>query len=70
MDAPFGLSKGEYRVALLASRGMPNDDIARQLGVTRDGVRYHLKSVYKKTGAASRRELEKLFRGETLSKNR
>jgi LuxR family maltose regulon positive regulatory protein len=70
MDAPFGLSKGEYRVALLASRGMPNDDIAGQLGVTRDGVRYHLKTVYKKTGAASRRELEKLVRDETLTKNR
>ena len=38
------------------ARGRRDKEIARHLGLTVDGVRYHLKNIYRKTGASGRAE--------------
>lgn len=44
----------ELAVVNAMERGLPNKEIARSLGLTENGVRYHLKNIYRKTGALSR----------------
>jgi DNA-binding CsgD family transcriptional regulator len=51
------LSPSEWRVAELATRGLPNADIARELSVTRRTVEAHLTNIYRKVGIAGRAEL-------------
>ena len=38
------------------ARGLRNKEIAGRLGITDQGVRYHLKSIYRKTGTRKRSE--------------
>ena len=38
------------------STGLRNREIADRLGVSEDGVRHHLKNIYRKTGTTDRRD--------------
>ena len=59
MDAPAIDNSGiftprEMQVLREVQWGHPNQEVGSRLGMTMDGVRYHLKSIYRKTGASSR----------------
>jgi LuxR family maltose regulon positive regulatory protein len=63
-NEPLGLSEREYRVARMASRDMSNSQIAEQMRLSVNTVKFHLKSVYRKTGASSRGDLGNIFRAD------
>jgi DNA-binding NarL/FixJ family response regulator len=48
------LSERELEVLEIATLGMTNSQIAKQLGVTVHTVKFHLASIYRKLGAANR----------------
>jgi DNA-binding CsgD family transcriptional regulator len=50
------LTAREREVMSMASSGLTNNEIARQLSVTVHGVKFHLASVYRKLGVANRTE--------------
>jgi DNA-binding CsgD family transcriptional regulator len=52
-----GLSKTEVRVVLLLLLGHSYKDMADMLSVSMDTVKYHLKTIYRKTGTRSGSEL-------------
>ena len=52
-DNPL-FSSRELEVLALAARGLRNKEIAGQLEITDEGVRYHLKSIYRKSGTSKR----------------
>ncbi len=52
-----GLTGGEGRIALLAARGLHNDEIARELELSPKTVEWNLTRVYRKLGVRSRTEL-------------
>ena len=52
------LSRQEVRVALLVARGHSNEDIARQLNITGNTLRTHMKNIHRKLGSANRQELQ------------
>ena len=52
-DAPF-FSTRELEVLAEVGHGLRNEEIARRLGISGAGVRYHLKNIYRKTGASKR----------------
>jgi DNA-binding CsgD family transcriptional regulator len=54
---PEGLTEAEAKVAVLASRGASNAEIAAALVVSVRTVEAHLGRVYAKLGLASRRQL-------------
>ena len=59
VDAPVIDNSGIFtprKVQVLqeVQRGHPNQEVGNRLGMTLDGVRYHLKSIYRKTGVNSR----------------
>ena len=51
--APF-FSTRELEVLAEVEHGLRNEKIARRLGISVAGVRYHLKNIYRKTGASKR----------------
>lgn len=51
------LTPAEWRVLHLLGEGLPNEDIARQLGVSPNTLRTHLKSLYRKLGFSNRTAL-------------
>ena len=53
-------SQRERDILALIRRGQRDKEIARLLDLTVDGVRYHLKNVYRKVGATSRSEAVRL----------
>ena len=55
-DAPSAptLTERERAIVQGVESGLRNKEIARQLGLSENGVRYHLKNIYRKTGARSR----------------
>jgi DNA-binding CsgD family transcriptional regulator len=53
----FRLTPSEARIALLLTEGKSLEEAARQLGVSRETVRSHLKSVFRKTGTHRQGEL-------------
>ena len=62
MDAPSAatasvFSARELEVLAGVGEGLQNKEIAGQLGMTDEGVRYHLKNIYRKTGANGRKEV-------------
>jgi DNA-binding NarL/FixJ family response regulator len=60
LTGPESLTPSERRVAELAAEGEGNRDIAQALYVTPRTVEFHLTSVYRKLGIASRTELPAL----------
>jgi DNA-binding CsgD family transcriptional regulator len=54
------LSPGERQVVELASQGMSNPDIARELFISRNTVKVYLSRAYAKLGVANRTELARL----------
>ena len=48
------LSVREREVMLLAAKGLPNKEIARELKVTEGTIKLHLHSVYRKLGVKGR----------------
>lgn len=50
-------SKQEFGVLVLLARGLTNDEIGRQLGVTEATVKKHVTSLLRKFAAANRAEL-------------
>ncbi|MEV7091739.1 LuxR C-terminal-related transcriptional regulator [Amycolatopsis sp. NPDC051045] len=52
-----GLTSTEFAVAELVSQGHTNNDVGRQLFISRHTVAFHLKKVYQKMNVASRVEL-------------
>ena len=52
-------SAREIEILAEAARGLRNKEIAVQLGISDEGVRYHLKNVYRKVGVAKRTEAVK-----------
>ena len=49
-------SSRELDVLAGLGRGLRNKEIASRLGITDEGVRYHLRNIYRKTGTTSRAE--------------
>ncbi len=54
---PARLSRAEYRVCLLLSRGLSNQGVLEELSITASTLRSHLRSIYVKTGAEGKAEL-------------
>jgi DNA-binding NarL/FixJ family response regulator len=44
----------EQEILAEIRNGQRNKEIAERLGITEEGVRYHLKKIYRKTGVSSR----------------
>ena len=57
----FGLTRREQQIASLAADGLSSGDISRQLFISLNTVKTHLKAVYAKTGSSSRIELKKML---------
>ena len=62
LDAPAAptasvFSARELEVLAGIRAGLRNKQIARRLGMTDEGVRYHLKNIYRKTGASGRKDV-------------
>jgi DNA-binding CsgD family transcriptional regulator len=51
------LSKAEQEVFFLALTSLTNTEIAKELDITKHGVKAHLRRIYKKTKTKSRIEL-------------
>ncbi len=56
-DSQHGLTNTEFAVAELVSQGYTNNEVGRQLFISRHTVAFHLKKVYQKMSIASRVEL-------------
>lgn len=54
---PHGLTNTEFAVAELVSQGHTNNEVGRQLFISRHTVAFHLKKVFQKMNVASRVEL-------------
>ncbi len=57
MSNPANLSRAEFRVCLLLSRGLSVKGVTDELGLTEATVRTHLRSIYSKTETSSLAEL-------------
>lgn len=55
------LSARESEVLEMATHGLTNTQIARDLGVSVHAVKFHLASVYRKLGVSNRTEAAVLF---------
>jgi len=51
------LSRSEFKIALLVSRGLSNKEVARELGVTEGTVKTHLNRTFQKLGVKRRYDL-------------
>ena len=54
---PAGLSRAEFRVCVMLSRGLSVKGVLNELGLSEATVRSHLRSIYAKTGTRSLAEL-------------
>lgn len=57
IENPCRLSRAEFRVCLLLSRGLNNDALREELSIGLSTLRTHLRNIYAKTGTASQAEL-------------
>jgi NarL family two-component system response regulator YdfI len=53
---PASLTEREYQVLQLLARGLPNKQIAAQLGISEHTVKFHVSSIYGKLQATNRTE--------------
>ncbi len=56
----FGLTERETAILGALSRGLSNDQIAKELWVTQQTVKFHLTNIYRKLGAKNRTEAARL----------
>jgi DNA-binding CsgD family transcriptional regulator len=61
LQAAYGLTAAEARVALLLASGIAGAQMPAMLGVTNATVKTHLRRCFEKTGAHSQAELSRLF---------
>ena len=54
-DAPK-FTQRQMEILHSVTRGLTNSDIARQFGISKDGVKRHVMTIFKKLGAANRSE--------------
>jgi DNA-binding CsgD family transcriptional regulator len=59
---PHGLTNTEFAVAELVSQGHTNNEVGRQLFISRHTVAFHLKKVYQKMSVASRVQLAAIWK--------
>ena len=64
-----GLTKRERDVLRLVRLGKPNREIAEMLFISKETVRWHLRSIYSKVGYLNRTQLENLGRKTVSSEN-
>lgn len=57
MSNPAGLSRAEFRVCLLFSRGLSVKAVTQELGLSESTIRSHLRSIYSKTEVSGMQEL-------------
>lgn len=57
VENPSRLSRAEYRVCLMLSRGKSLEMLEAELNISRSTVRTHLKNIYLKTGASNKADL-------------
>lgn len=57
----YGLTKREEEIARLAARRYSNQEIAQELSIAENTVKYNLKNVFAKMGVRSRHQLENFF---------
>ena len=67
--SPTGLSLREEAILALIAAGTTNQDIANQLFVSRETVRWHLRSIYAKLGISDREALCRLARNKFAPAN-
>ena len=63
---PAGLSRAEFRICVMLSRGLSGSALARELGIRASTLRTHLRNIYAKSGTGGQAELVYLI----LSKDR
>lgn len=63
---PFGLTAREQRVLSLMTSGSNNLEIARQLGISTETVRTHVRNIVSKLGAVDRIQAVTIARGHRL----
>jgi len=63
-----GLTNTEFAVAELVSQGHTNNEVGRQLFISRHTVAFHLKKVYQKMSVASRVELAASWKAAVLER--
>ncbi|MBD3678501.1 MAG: helix-turn-helix transcriptional regulator [Rhodobacteraceae bacterium] len=56
-DNPAKLSRAEFRVCLLLSRGLSNKRVQSELEISNSTLRTHLRNIYTKTGTSGQAEL-------------
>ena len=57
------LTPREFEVIELLSTGRTNDEIARQLGISVDGVKYHVSGIFRRLRVKNRHEAASLHLG-------
>lgn len=57
MDNPAQLSRAEYRVCVLLSKGQPAKRVQSDLGISKSTLRTHLRNIYAKTRTRNMSEL-------------
>lgn len=58
------LTPRNREVLKLVARGMTNGEIARELGITLDGAKWHLREIMTRLGVGSREEAAAIWRAE------
>ena len=67
--AAGGLTERETSILAAVARGQSNDEIARELWITQQTVKFHLTNVYRKLGAKNRTEAARLAYEQGLIEN-
>ena len=58
----YRLSEGEHRVALHVARGMRNDEVAAELGISVNTVRSHLREIFSKLSLTHRGQVKEMLK--------
>ncbi len=61
LEQLFGLTAAEARVAQRVAHGDSADTVAASLGVSRNAIKYHLKTIYRKTQTNRQTQLARLL---------
>ncbi len=63
------LSKKENQITNLLLEGLTYSEISETLNISINGVRYHIKNIYKKLGVNSRAEIHNKYSGRNIEKS-